>query len=229
MTRFLAYLSLGLALTLVGTGVFVQHLRAANRASQLEARNARADADSTRHSTILFRDSAVSVHQRLVEERQVALDGFQEALRRERGGRAVANARIALLGDSLRELHANAATARDTAGTVIVTDTLNALDSLGVQADVQVTIPPTGLATVRWGFQRAPVTLDLTLTCLTENAEATLTGPPWLEADLGRVQMDDVICVPPVRAWNPLSFKVPGVPWLAAVGVLGFLIGQALP
>lgn len=205
------------------------------RANQLEARNARADADAGKRTIQKLNGTMYAVTTKLIGEYTVQLTAAQQQIAGVNGEKVKSDALVKVMADSLHARHDVQPVVITSIGQIVAADSLDATDTLGVKAAATVTIEPPdsaigGARVARWDWRltRANILLDLTMACTDQNAVAHISGPPYLNLELTKVQQDPGICLP-ASHWSPFSLHVPSILEVGAgVGlfVVGIIVGH---
>jgi hypothetical protein len=228
------WISVAVLLALVMAMAIIVSAISGNRNRRLAAsldslRLASANALAARDTTIQsLRHDALTQTDRMVAERlafqaeTVELQAiFADSLERT----ATAAASFRLEADSLhRELVGERA--EMSGDTIRVSNTLLAADSIGVDVATEVTIAPDLSTRWLWNVQRAPMVLDVALSCRGDQAVASVAGPAWASIQLDSiVQRSDICIVPTPVAKKPFGFRLPSVPVGTILVLAGVLIG----
>lgn len=218
--------------SVVVVGVMGSCWQADRRDLVLEARNARAERDTSVSAVRTLRTAEGEVVRRvtsrLAEEHRIALDDLTRQLVTERRSRVALDARVAVLRQELQRV--NPVIVTMDSGTAVVRDSVDLTDSMGVAAAVEVRVArgdsgTWGAGTVAWRVYRIPFTMTAVLTCEQVNARLVLEGPPWLPTTVDRVQVDDRVCLLP-SGWHPFRLEVPSLPTAFVLVVVGYLVGK---
>ncbi len=182
--------------------------------------------DSTVRVIRVDGDSQLAVARRLAFQTAVEVRGvFQDSIKRI----GTAMAKIVIERDSLHLIVADTAI-RDSLGTLIVADSVDQMDSLGVAVATTVRIDTSLAATWDYRIYRAALPLEVLLTCEGDMAVAQVAGPVWAAVVIDSVAQDPDICIPaPQFQWKPLSLSPPSMPWAIGLLVLGVVLGRASP
>ena len=99
-------------------------------------------------------------------------------------------------------------------------------NAIGVDVQTTVTIAPDLSTRWIWNVQRAPMVLDVALSCRGDQAIASVAGPAWASIQLDSiVQRADICIVPTPVAKNPFGFRLPSIPVGTVLVLAGVLIG----
>lgn len=169
---------------------------------------------------------SLAVAQRLAFQTEVKLRLVEDSL--EELGKV--SARFRLEADSLRAVNVGIEAQRDSVGTITAEGRLDATDSLGVDVQARVEIPPDLLLPAwSWRIRRAAIPLELSLSCRQNLAVARLAGPPWAPVKIDSIAQDPKLCNPiPVGRWEPFRIEVPSLPVAVALTGLGMWIQQQI-
>lgn len=196
-----------------------------------EAHVATANAKAERDRTRVRFAGELAIAERLVVQGRVELTA---ALRRE-GQKDQALVRLRVDSARVRAIVAAAIAAPDSAREITLTSLLDARDSLGVIVGTKTVLRGFGLsgreppaAWVHYDIARAPLQLDVALSCQGHDAVAQVGGPRWATLELRDVKQQPEICNPRPPAWQPFSFQLPSLPWTAGLLLVGIVTGQAL-
>jgi hypothetical protein len=212
----------GLVVLAVAQGAAAAWHAAQLRRERIAAANARAAADTSRRRIV----GDLQLVQRLAYQRTVEL----AAAVRERGKVGQANVRLRLEGDSLRAVLTPGRVTTPDTGTVVVAGQLDARDTLGVRVDAVVSVTgvrpgPDLRGFFVWRLERAPATLDVSISCRGADAVADVVGPPWLPLTITEAAQRADVCNPPA-GWSAWSLNAPSLPVAAGLVVIGILLGR---
>lgn len=226
-THAAAAVTVALAAAVLAVGLYVYSLRLALQQATLDARNARAIADTTAHHL----HGTTLDNRRLVVEvakGQVHGDSLQRALATSEHAQLVMAGRLAIAERRLQDT-THSTVQRDSTGTVLVTGKLDARDSLGVTITATAEIPPApARARWLWDVTRAAAQLGIALSCGPNDAIVHVTGPPYLPITVSSVAQDARICRAELPTWHPFSFRAPSLPWIGALLVAGAALERLL-
>ncbi len=197
-----------------------------NHAFKIQHANDSAALDSTVRVIRQDGDNQLAIARRLAFQTAVEVrEVFQDSIKRI--GTAMAQIRIER--DSLHLVVADTAI-RDSLGTLIVADSVDRMDSLGVAVATTVRIQTDLAATWDYRIYRAALPLEVLLTCEGDLAVAQVAGPVWAVVVIDSVAQDPDICIPaPQFQWKPLSLSPPSMPWAIVLLAVGVIVGRASP
>jgi hypothetical protein len=221
----LSRLAVGILVAIViAQGVALYLGRRALWEARVATANAKAERDTTRAHLV----GRLLVSERLAQQLEVKLTAAQ----RRPGLAPQVAAGIAIAGKKVIET-APATAVVDTA-VLVIESKFDGRDTLGVFISTHSEVaglafrPPVAPPTVwtRFDVTREPFLLEASVSCDRHDAVVQVSGPRWAAIDLTRPRVDPEICNPKPPAWRPFSFKAPGLPVVAALVGLGYLLAK---